>query len=388
MSRRFTVVQLLPALASGGVERSTLEIADALVRAGHRAVVVSAGGRLVPTLEALGAEHATLDIGRKSPLTFRHVPRLRRLFADTDADIVHARSRLPAWIGWQALRGMPAAARPRFVTTVHGLNSPSRYSRIMVRGERVICVSDTVRGYVLRHYPDTDPARLRVIPRGIDPEAFPRAPMPDRAARARIASAHAALGGDGPLLLLPGRGTRLKGHGDALLLLAALRGEGRDVRLWMPGAREPGREAYLAELEAEAARLGVAGALAMTPPTAAIAEAYAASDLVLQVSRKPESFGRTVIEALSVGRPVLGWAHGGVGELLAELFPAGAVAPFDADALHRAAAALLDADMLDAGTSVTMPAWPLPQALAAMQAATLACYDALLSLSTTDAETP
>lgn len=392
MPRRYTVVQLLPALASGGVERSTLEIADALVRAGHRAVVVSAGGRLVPTLEALGAEHVTLDIGRKSPLTFRHVPRLRRLFADTGADIVHARSRLPAWIGWHALRGMPAASRPRFVTTVHGLNSPSRYSRIMVRGERVICVSDTVRGYVLRHYPDTDPAKLRTIPRGIDPAAFPRAPMHDRTARARIASAHPTLGGDGPLLLLPGRGTRLKGHGDALALLAALRGEGRDVRLWMPGAREPGREAYLAELEAEAARLGVAGALVMTPPTAAIAEAYAASDLVLQVSRKPESFGRTVIEALSVGRPVLGWAHGGVGELLAALFPAGAVVPFDADVLHRAAAALLDAgmldaDMSDASGSATMPAWPLPQSLAAMQAATLACYDELLSLSTTDADT-
>lgn len=386
--RRLTVVQLLPALASGGVERSTLEIADALVRAGHRAVVVSAGGRLVPTLEALGGEHVALDIGRKSPLTFRHVPRLRRLFADTGADIVHARSRLPAWVGWHALRGMPAASRPRFVTTVHGLNSPSRYSRIMTRGERVICVSDTVRGYVLRHYPDTDPAKLRTIPRGIDPDAFPRAPMPDRAARARIASAHAALGGDGPLLLLPGRGTRLKGHGDALALLAALRDAGRDARLWMPGAREPGREAYLAELEAEAARLGIVDALAMTPPTAAIAEAYAASDLVLQVSRKPESFGRTVIEALSVGRPVLGWAHGGVGELLAALFPAGAVAPFDADALHRAAAALLDAGMPDASGSVTMPAWPLPQALAAMQAATLACYDELFSPPMPDAAAP
>jgi len=382
MSRRPTVVQLLPALASGGVERSTLEIAEALVRAGHRAVVVSAGGRLVPTLEALGAEHVTLDIGRKSLLTFRHVPRLRRLFAETGADIVHARSRLPAWLGWRALRGMPAGARPRFVTTVHGLNSPSRYSRIMVRGERVICVSDTVRTYVLRHYPDTDPARLRVIPRGIDPAAFPRAPMPDRAARLRVAAAFPALGGDGPLLLLPGRGTRLKGHGDALALLAALRVAGRDARLWMPGAREAGREAYIAELEADAVRLGVADALAMTPPTAAIADAYAASDLVLQVSRKPESFGRTVIEALSVGRPVLGWAHGGVGELLDALFPAGAAAPFDADALHRAAVALLDA-----GASVTMPAWPLPQALAAMQAATLACYDALLSPSTTDADT-
>ena len=85
--RRLTVVQLLPALESGGVERSTLEIAGALVRAGHRAVVVSAGGRLVPTLQASGAEHVTLDIGRKSLLTLRHVPALRRLLADVGADI-------------------------------------------------------------------------------------------------------------------------------------------------------------------------------------------------------------------------------------------------------------------------------------------------------------
>lgn len=375
MSRPLTVVQLLPALHSGGVERSTLEIAGALVRGGHRAIVVSAGGRLVPQLEACGAEHIALDIGRKSPLTFLHVRRLRALFAECVADIVHARSRLPAWIGWFALRGMPAAQRPHFVTTVHGLNSPSRYSAIMTRGERVICVSDTVRDYVLAHYPDTDPAQLQVIPRGIDPTAFPRAPWPDHDARARVAVRHPTLGGDGPLLLLPGRGTRLKGHSDALALLGSLRADGLDARLWMPGAREPGREAYIADLEAGAARCGYADALAITPPTAEIHEAYAASDLVLQVSRKPESFGRTVIEALSVGRPVAGWAHGGVGELLRELLPAGAVAPFDAGALHRAARDLLAQVH---GVPVTMPLSLRRYSLEAMQAETLDGYQALI----------
>lgn len=375
MPRRLTVVQLLPALHSGGVERSTLEIADALVRAGHRAIVVSAGGRLLPQLEASGAEHITLDIGHKSPLTFLHVRRLRRLFAECGADIVHARSRLPAWIGWLALRGMPVARRPRFMTTVHGLNSPSRYSAIMARGERVICVSDTVRGYVLKHYPDVDPARLQVIPRGIDPSAFPRAPWPDRDARARVAALHPSLDGDGPLLLLPGRGTRLKGHADALALLVALRGDGLDARLWMPGAREPGREQYIADLETEAARAGCAESLAITPPTAAIAEAYAASDLVLQVSRKPESFGRTVIEALSIGRPVVGWAHGGVGELLRELLPAGAVLPFNAAALHHAARNLLAQAPV---VPVTMPVALSHYSLQAMQAATLDAYQALI----------
>ncbi len=364
MTRSLTVVQLLPALDSGGVERSTLEIADALVRAGHRAVVVSAGGRLVPQLLDAGAEHVTLDIGRKSPRVLRHVPALRRLFAG--ADIVHARSRLPAWIGWFALRGMPQASRPAFVTTVHGLNSPSRYSAIMARGERVICVSDTVRGYVLRHYPETDPARLRTIPRGIDAAAFPRVPSPGRQARAAVAALHPALGGDGPLLLLPGRGTRLKGHADAIALLAALRRDSVDARLWMPGALQAGREGYAAELEDMALEASVGEAVVLTGATAQIAQAYAASDLVLQLSRKPESFGRTVIEALSVGRPVLGWAHGGVGEVLNELQPGGAVPPFDADALAASARALL--------ASPPSPPASIPYTLERMQRDTLAVY--------------
>ncbi|PJJ98640.1 glycosyl transferase [Lysobacteraceae bacterium NML91-0213] len=368
--RRLTVVQLLPALDAGGVERSTLEVAQALVAAGHRAVVVSAGGRLVPALEALGAGHVTVDIGRKSLLTLRHARTLRRLFADMRPDIVHARSRLPAWLGWRALQGMPAATRPRLVTTVHGLNSPSRYSAVMTRGERVICVSETVRRYVLAHYPATDPAILRVIARGIDPTAFPPAPWPDAGAREAVAREHPALAGSGPLLLLPGRGTRLKGHGDAIELLRRLRAQGADARLWMPGAREPGREHYIAELEQAAADAGVGDALVLTAPTGAIARAYAASDLVLQLSRKPEAFGRTVLEALSVGRPVVGWAHGGVGDLLAELLPAGAVRPFDADALARAARALLD--------PATRPAIAtIPDTLAAMQSATLAVYSEL-----------
>lgn len=369
--RRLTVVQLLPALDAGGVERSTLEIADALVRGGHRAIVVSAGGRLLPQLQALGAEHVRLDIGRKAPWTLRHVPALRRIFRDTHADIVHARSRLPAWLAWFALGGARGAGRPHFVTTAHGLNSPSRYSAVMARGERVVCVSKTVRDHLLRHYPATDPARLVVIPQGIDPEAFPHAPLPDRGARARVAALHPALGGEGPLLLLPGRGTRLKGHADAIALLANLRASGIDARLWMPGAVQPGREAYRAELEAIARTAGVEGALAMTEPTAGIAAAYAASDLVLQLSRKAEAFGRTVIEALAVGRPVAGWAHGGVGELLAELQPLGAVPPFDPTALASTARLLL--------AQAPAPAARMPRyRLQVTQESTLALYRSLV----------
>jgi len=370
MPRRLTVMQLLPALESGGVERSTLEIAAALVKAGHRALVVSAGGRLQAALEACGGEHIRLPIGHKSLRALWQYRALRALIEREQVDIVHARSRLPAWIGWCALRGLPPGRRPRWMTTVHGLNSPSRYSKIMLSGERVVCVSASVRDYVLQHYPATDPARLQIIPRGIDPAAFPWRSAPDPEARRAAAAIDSRLGGEGPLLLLPGRGTRLKGHADALGLLARLRATGVDARLWMPGAREQGRARYLAELEAEAARLSVAGALAMTPATNAIAQAYAASDLVLQLSRKPEAFGRTVIEALASGRPVLGWAHGGVGELLDELQPEGAVPAFDLDALAVKAQALLG--------QPASALRPMPYSLRRMQDATLALYAALV----------
>lgn len=367
--RPLTVLQLLPALDAGGVERSTLEIADALVRSGHRALVVSAGGRMQSALEATGARHITLGIGRKSLATFRHVRALRRLLREERVDIVHARSRLPAWIGWLALRGMGKDERPRFVTTVHGLNSPSRYSAIMARGDRVVCVSNTVRDYVLHHYPRTDPARLRVIPRGIDPQDYPRRAGVDRGERARLAERWPQLAGDGPLLLLPGRGTRLKGHADALRLLADLRAGGIDARLWMPGARVSERADYIAELEGEARALGVIDVLAISEPTNAMADAYRASDLVLQLSRKPESFGRTVVEALAVGVPVVGWDHGGVGEVLAALQPEGRVIPGDRAALAACARAFLHHP----------PALPqrIPYTLSAMQQATLDVYDEL-----------
>ena len=369
MTRPLTVVQLLPALDAGGVERSTLEISAALLDAGHRAIVVSAGGRLLPALQAIGAEHVALPIGRKSPLTLRHIPRLRALFRDTRADIVHARSRLPAWIGIAALRGMETL--PHFVTTMHGLNSPGRYSGVMLRGERTICVSGTVRDYALRHYPGTDPARLIVIPRGVDPSAFASDIPPDADWSARFLALHPQLDGE-RLLLLPARGTRLKGHVHALDLLARLRADGIDARLLLAGVDQPGRERYLAELRAHGDALGLRDVVAYAAPLAEMRVLYGLCDLVLQLSDKPEAFGRTVIEALCSGRAVLGWDHGGVGELLRELFPAGAVALGDAHGLAERAKSLLAA---------SQPTIPLPDryTLARMQADTIALYANLVA---------
>ncbi|MET4677185.1 MULTISPECIES: glycosyltransferase [unclassified Luteibacter] len=362
--RTMTVVQLIPSLHSGGAERSTLEIARALVAAGHRSVVVSAGGRLVAQLEAEGSEHVTLPIGRKSLATLLTVGALRRVLRRVQPDIVHARSRLPAWIGWWAMRGVKP--RPHFVTTVHGLNSPSRYSAVLLRGERVIVVSQTLRDYVLRHYPnDIDTARISVIPRGIDTEAFPYGYRPDDSWQRAFHEQYPQLAG-APLLTLPGRGTRLKGHADAIELVADLQQRAIDVRLLLLGADEPGREAYVAELRQLIHARGLDDRVVISPARADVRDVYALSDLVLQLSVRPESFGRTVVEALALCRPVLGYAHGGVGELLAELYPAGRVPPGDRERLVERAAELLR----------FAPPIPPPRSyrLVDMQSATLALY--------------
>jgi glycosyltransferase involved in cell wall biosynthesis len=368
VARPLTVLQLLPALDGGGVERSTIEIAQALQAAGDRAVVVSAGGRLLPQLQATGARHEACPIGRKSPATLRHVWTLRRLIRRERPDIVHARSRLPAWLAWWALRGLPPAQRPAFVTTVHGLNSVGRYSAIMTRGDRVIAVSDSVRAFLLRHYP-VDPARIEVIPRGIDLALWPFGWQPGLDWRAAFDRQFPMLAGR-RLLLLPGRGTRLKGHAEAIALLQRLVAAGRDVALYLPGVEAPGREDYLGQLLAQARALGVGDRLATSPARDDIRDCMARADLVLQLSTRPESFGRTVIEALALGRPVLGWNHGGVGELLTGLYPRGAVALADRDALARRAGELLD----DPGAVPAMSGYTL----AAMQARTLALYRALV----------
>lgn len=363
-AKLLTVVQLIPALDSGGAERSALEIARALVQAGHRSVVISAGGRLVEQLQAEGSEHVTLDLGRKSLFTLARLGALRRVLRALKPDIVHARSRLPAWMGWWALKGM--TPQPHFVTTVHGLNSPGRYSAILLRGERVVAVSQTLRDYVLSHYRWLEPGRVRVIPRGIDPQAFPYGHRPDEAWRKAFFAEFPVLA-EAPLLTLPGRGTRLKGHHDAIELLVDLKRRGIEARLLLLGVIEPGREAYAAELRELIQLRGMAAQVVMTPPRRDVRDIYAVSALVLQLSNRPESFGRTVIEALSLCRPVLGYAHGGVGELLAELYPAGRVPPGDRERLVERAAELL---------RVAPPISPLQSyRLSDMQQATLALYD-------------
>ena len=340
MSAGITVVQLLPALETGGLECGTLEVAEALVKTGHRAVVISAGGRLVSRLEGSGAEHVRLAVGRKSPLTLRYVLHLRRLFRSLDADVVHAQSRLPAWLAWLAWRGMERRTRPRFVTSIQGLHSVSRYSASVTLGERVVCVSEAARRYVTDNYPKTDESRLVVIPRGVDPAHYPYRYQPRSdwlndwlRQLPALESRH--------VLTQAGRLTQRKGFETLVDLVAELAREGWDVHGLAVGPVADNGRRYLAELQARVADLGIKDRFTILGERADLREIFAVSDLVLALSSKPEAFGRTVIEALSLGRPALGWDHGGVGEQLRAVYPPGAVATGDMEALVRRAAQLL-----------------------------------------------
>lgn len=363
------VVQVLPELNAGGVERGTLELAAFLQTRGHTAVVVSNGGRLVPALEACGGRHITLPVHRKHPASLLQVRPLRRLLRAEAPDILHVRSRVPAWIAWLAWRKLPAAERPALVSTVHGFYSVNHYSAIMIRGERVIAVSRSVKDYILASYPAVAEESVRVVPRGVRPQDF-RGFQPSADWLEQWRAEHPGLSGRKTLLLC-GRITRLKGHEDFFRLLVGLKAEGVPVHGLIAGDIHPAKRAYYDELRQLATALGIASEVTFLGHRADVREIMAVSDLVCALSRKPEAFGRTVLEALALGRPVAGYDCGGVGELLAEFLPTGRVPPGDDEALLATARALLAAP--PAPAAAVGP----PFTLEAMCAGTLAVYEEL-----------
>ncbi len=365
------VLQILPAMNAGGVERGTLEIAGHLVNHGHGALVVSNGGRMVADLEKAGACHIALPVHRKNPLSLLQVRPLRRLLEAERPDILHIRSRVPGWIAWLAWRGMDPATRPRLVSTVHGFYSVNRYSAIMTKGERLIAVSNSIQDYILENYPAARPGSIRVIPRGIEPGQYPRGYQPSGEWLARWQAENPALAHK-RLLLLPGRITRLKGHEDFFRLIAALKQHGLPVHGLIAGDTHPKKRAYLGELHGLAAELGLAADITFLGHRRDLREIMAVSDLVCALSQQPESFGRTVLEALAIGKPVAGYDCGGVGELLDDLFQPGKVPLGDATRLLAASRAILHSQPLPASVGG-------PYTLASMCQATLTVYNELLA---------
>jgi glycosyltransferase involved in cell wall biosynthesis len=244
----------------------------------------------------------------------------RRLLRELKPDIVHARSRIPAWIAWLALRRLNPATRPRFVTTVHGLYSVSPYSAIMTKGEVVIAVSETVREYILTNYPSCPPERIKCIYQEVDPEEFPFGYQPTPEWLVKWQQDYPQLAGK-QVLALPGSITRLKGHETFLALISALKAQGLPVHGLIVGGVEEKKRAYLAELEARVAEMGLASDISFTGLRSDIRDVFSQCQLVLSLSTQPETFGRTVLEALSLGIPVVAWEQGGVGGDFARLPP-------------------------------------------------------------------
>ncbi len=365
------VMQVLPALDAGGVETGTLEIARALVAAGHESLVVSAGGRMVGQLEREGSMHLPLDAGRKSVRTLLQVRPMHALLRRYRPDVLHLRSRLPAWIAWWAWRGLPPEQRPRLVTTVHGSYSVSRYSAIMTRGQRVIAVSEHIRRYILRHYPQVEPERIRVIHRGVDPQRYFPDYRPDAQWREAWYRQFPQTQGR-TLLLMPGRLTRWKGQMDFLQLLAELRSDHPELMGLLVGEAHPRKQHYARQLQARVVELGLEGHVLFTGHRSDLRQIMAMCRLVFVLSGQPEAFGRTALEAVALGLPVVGYAHGGTEEVLQACFPHGLVPAGDVRAAAHCAAALLEQPQL-------RPAGPVPFTLERMTDGTLVIYRELVA---------
>ncbi|MEK7245295.1 MAG: glycosyltransferase, partial [Pseudomonadota bacterium] len=253
-ARFATVLQVLPALgAAGGVERGTVEVAEAIVRAGGRALVVSAGGPLVREVERAGAVHVALPVDSKNPFVMRaNARRLAALIEREGVDIVHARSRAPAW----SARAAAKAQARRFVTTFHGTYGAAnwfkrRYNAIMTEGERVIAISAFIAGHIRQFY-GVPSERIRIVHRGVDLGRFD-AKLVTAERVVKLATAWRLADGL-PVVMLPARLTRWKGQTVFLDAIARL---GRnDVRAVLVGGAE-GRENFRAELEGQIARLGL-----------------------------------------------------------------------------------------------------------------------------------
>jgi len=334
------IIQILPELNAGGIERGTLELAAHLVREGHQVTVISNGGRMVKALEDAGASHVAMPVHRKSVTTLLQVPRLRKLLVELDADILHLRARVPGWVAWLAWRGMNRQTRPRLVSTVNGFYTANTFSAVMNRAERVIAVSAGIRDDLVAKYPSIRANQIRVIPRGIREGNFDSGFQPDAEWLDGWHEDFPGLRGK-EVLLLPGRITRFKGHDEFFHLIAALRSEGRQVMGLVVGETHPKNRGFMQELQQRARDLCVTDFIHFLGHRPDLREIMAVSDVICSLSQRRESFGRTAMEALSLGKPVAGYDCGGVGELLDKLFPAGKVPRGDASRLIGAVRAIL-----------------------------------------------
>ncbi len=326
------VMHLLPSLSSGGVEQVVLELCQGLCAAGVSCTVVSAGGAMVEAIEAAGARHICRPIGRKSLSTLFQVGRMAALIREEQPDVLHLHSRVPAWVGYLACKRLKPAERPAIVTSFHGFHSVNAYSGIMARGDKVIAVSHSMREHILSCYPRTPEAAICVIPNSVDTDQNRPDYQPSEAWWQQWHHDYPELAGK-YTLCLPGRITRLKGATHLIPLLRELRGRGIPAHAVIVGETKKGKEAYREELCEAFSEAGLAEAVTWTGHRRDLRDVLVACDVTLSLTLQPESFGKTTLEALALGRPVAGYEHGGVGEQLNVFLPEGRVPTGDPHAM-------------------------------------------------------
>jgi glycosyltransferase involved in cell wall biosynthesis len=384
--KALTVLQVIPALDTGGAERATIDIAAALTARGDRALVASAGGRLEAELAAAGGILVRVPVGSKNPVAMlQNAQRLARLTRDEKIDVVHARSRAPAWVARLACRMTGAP----FVTTYHGIyaepNFAKRfYNSVMTAGDLVIANSEYTARLIRERY-GTPPERIAVIHRGIDIARFDPAAV-DASRRDTLRRAWGLAGNERVVLQLA-RLTGWKGQRVLIeaLALPALAGRS-DVAVILAGDAQ-GRDAYRRELEALVETHGVAGRVRIVGHCDDAPAAFALSDVAIVASIEAEAFGRTAIEAAAMGVPVVAAALGATEETVlapprvaADGRTGWLVPPGDAAALSHAIDAAL-ALPPEARSALASRARRHAEGFStpAMQAATLALYDRLLT---------
>ncbi|MEM9937630.1 MAG: glycosyltransferase family 4 protein [Pseudomonadota bacterium] len=314
-----TILQVIPDLAAGGAERTTVEIAEAVTAAGGEALVVSEGGRLEAELSKAGGTLISLPVASKNPaILISNARKLGRLIDDRQIDLIHARSRAPAWSAYEAAR----KAEIPFVTTYHGAYSGKTglkryYNSVMAKGALVIANSEWTAAHVQETH-EIAADRIVTIPRGVDFAAFdPRVVAPERLDGLR-ASWGIRADDQRLILLLPGRLTSWKGQRLAIDALGALSPEECEhLHLVLAGDAQ-GRSRYVTELEDAILDLGLGGSVSIVGHCADMPAAYALADIVLAPSTRPEAFGRVAAEASAMARPVIVADHGGQRETVIE----------------------------------------------------------------------
>ena len=306
-----TILQVVPELETGGAEITTMEMAEAIVKAGGRALVASEGGALESRIEAAGGEIVHMPVASKNPVTlWRNVGRLAKLMHAENVDLIHGRSRAPCW---SALFAAKRLGRPYLATYHSKVHAHPRakifYNSVMTRGQLTIANSHftATRIAAIHHTPET---QLRVIPRGCDPDAL----NPSRFSAADKAAKRAQWGIDDNafIILCPARLTRWKGQHILLAALSRLSTPVRPYLVCVGGAQ--GRDDYVGQLRAAAAESGLAERLVLAGHESDMPTAYAAADLAVLPSIEPEPFGRTTIEAQAAALPVIASNDGGFRE--------------------------------------------------------------------------